>query len=318
MLTTLLFSCQEESIFLEENQNVSQFTDNGIVINGRFFFTSKESLGQQIQKFKHEDISIIENKFETIYLNGFRSHIPIVNPENKTLLFQFAEEKTSIKNNSSYEYKSNKKEDDEDGFISDPFFAAVVNQNNEIIVGDTLYKYTKEKGLYFSNIKDSSSLFNYFNNSSANKSSNYKTAAANVVDDPCEERELYGGTTEVEDNVFRYVAPIDEEGCDTGGGSGGGSSIPVVTAEENINTIINSLPECNGTKGSEFRDLFGNSYYCRSYWTDTRRIHTEFWSKDWKVYTSTGIMVKAQRKFFGVWNKSKVDELYLGINKILL
>lgn len=29
-------------------------------------------------------------------------------------------------------------------------------------------------------------------------------------------------------------------------------------------------------------------------------------------------MVKSQRKFLGVWNRSEVDELYLGINKIML
>ncbi len=316
MFSTLLFSCQEESLFLEENQSTSQFADDGTVIKGRFFFNSKESLGKQIQKFEEEDISVIENKFETFYKNGFRSHTPVVNSENETLLTTFAKERAYLRSLSQNNYKSTEKEDDEDGFISDPFFAAVVNQNNEIIVGDTLYKYTEEKGLYFSHIKDSTFLFNYFNNEIVNKSINYKIASA--VDAPCAERDQYGGITQVGENVLRYVAPIDEEGCDTGGGSSGGSSIPVVTAEENINTIINGLPECIGKAGSEFRDLFGKSFYCRSYWTDTRRIHTEFWSKNWLVYTSTGIMVKSQRKFLGVWNRSKVDELYLGINKILL
>jgi hypothetical protein len=51
MFSILLFSGQEESIFLEENQSTSQFADGGTVINGRFFFNSK----QQIQKSKPVD-----------------------------------------------------------------------------------------------------------------------------------------------------------------------------------------------------------------------------------------------------------------------
>ena len=64
ILSSILSSCQDETIFLDKSQNLSQITENGTIINGRFFFTSKESLEQQIQKFEKEDISIVENKFE--------------------------------------------------------------------------------------------------------------------------------------------------------------------------------------------------------------------------------------------------------------
>jgi len=119
MFSILLFSCQEESLFLEENQSTSQFADDGTVINGRFFFNSKESLGKQIQKFEEEDVSVIENKFEIFYKNGFRSHTPVVNSENEALLTTFAKERAYLRSLSQSKYKSTEKEDDEDGFISE-------------------------------------------------------------------------------------------------------------------------------------------------------------------------------------------------------
>jgi hypothetical protein len=264
------------------------------------------------------NFSLIENKFEKLYINGFRSHQAMVNPENETLLMKFAEEKAAIRNLSS-KYKSSGDKDKEHDFIPDPFFAAIVNQNNELIVGDTLYKYTKEKGLFFAHLKDSTHLFNFFKNDETNKNTKNKSTRKESISnvDPCEERELYGGVTSVDETISRYVAPIEEEDCG-GGYGGGGSTTPAVTVEENISEIINNLPNCQGVKGNFFQTLFGKSYYCKQYWTGTTRLRTEFWSKNWLVYASTGIQVKSQRKILGAWFKNKVSVLYLGINKVLL
>jgi len=46
ILSSILSSCQDETIFLDKSQNLSQITENGTIINGRFFFTRfvKESI----------------------------------------------------------------------------------------------------------------------------------------------------------------------------------------------------------------------------------------------------------------------------------
>ncbi|KAB1069723.1 hypothetical protein F6U93_02590 [Tamlana haliotis] len=48
---------------------------------------------------------------------------------------------------------------EEEDFISDPLVGAFLNQKDEIIVNDTLYKFSKRKGIFFSHVKDSASLF---------------------------------------------------------------------------------------------------------------------------------------------------------------
>lgn len=210
--------------------------------------------------------------------------------------------------------------EDEENYIADPFLASLVNKNDEIIVNDTIYKFTKEKGLFFTHVKDSTYLFDYFKKEEEKEIKGISKSILKLS--PCDMKSRYGGVTRINSKVSRYIRP-NNEFC-----SGGVTyrppvssppSYPQTSEEERLNNIINSLPICDGrARGNSFQSLFGKSYVCRNYFSSNRRIKTEFWDQSWGFYKSVGILTKTQRKRFGIWWASNSDEIHLGINHILL
>lgn len=220
---------------------------------------------------------------------------------------------------SSNKTDSEEDEENEEEFIADPLLASLVNENNEIIVNDTLYKFTKEKGLFFTHVKDSTYLFNFFKeDAEQSKRTNLKSASAYRVT-PCEMRAQYGGITRVDDRISRYLRPIEDDCYGGGGGSGGRNPNPVpqLSEEEQLQKFVNGLTDCD-VKKPIFQNIFGRTFVCRDYFDSKHRIKTEFWDQNYKIYQSVGIQTKTQRKRFWVWWASKSDVIYLGINRILL
>ncbi|QDH80978.1 hypothetical protein FKX85_18780 [Echinicola soli] len=264
-------------------------------------------MSSSIEEFKQEDDDATAEKFEKYYESGFRSHRAIVSPENESLQAKF-----------SAEYKLKRRteglsvdDSEESELIADPYLASFVNDNNEIIVNDTLYRFTEE-GLFFSHVKDSVDLFDYLND--AKKSGSF----GNKVD-PCIMVRMETGVSSVDKGVYKFIAPAPYE-CGTGGGSGGYSPIPSypqTSAEEKLQERINSLIRCNDHSNWIF-EPFGKRKFCLNYFDDKHRIKTEFWDQDYKFYKSVGVLAKTQRRRFGVWWASESDELHLGINRILL
>ncbi len=327
ILALILVSCQDELKLNNTETNQSQEVVEKTVRNGRFVFSSKESLKATIEDFQKSEIENVEKEFEKLYEKGFRSHKPIVSPENEKLQAKFSEEimlKRKLRKSSSNSFNktTNLESDEEDEeFIADPLLASLVNENNEIIVNDTLYKFTKEKGLFFTHVKDSTYLFTFLKEDSNNSNKTTSVMARPIPIDICAERRIYGGITRVDDRISRYLRPIEEDNCYSGGGGSGGGgnppSAPQTTDEERLQQIISSLPLCEG-RDNWFQNIFGKSYYCTSNFDSKHRIKTEFWDQSWLVYKSVGILTKTQRKRFGVWWASKSDEIHLGINRILL
>lgn len=94
LITLLLFltSCQKEVDIVDDpnKQPVSLIEKN--INNGRFVFSSRESLKATIEKYNSKPLEQIEQEFETYYENGFRSHRAIINPNNEILLAKFSQE----------------------------------------------------------------------------------------------------------------------------------------------------------------------------------------------------------------------------------
>ena len=81
----------------------------------------------------------------------------------------------------------------------------------------------KEKGLFFTHVKDSTYLFDFFKEESKKitKTGAKSTTAYRIA--PCEERARYGGVTRIDSRVSRYMRPIAIGGnC---GSSSSGSSV---------------------------------------------------------------------------------------------
>lgn len=323
-ISLILISCQDDLELNTKDNNLTRTAVNKTIVNGRFVFSSKESLKKTIEDFQNDEIENVEKEFEKHYKKGFRSHKPLVNPDNEQLQIKLSEEilmKRQKRKFSINSFSKTSNDEDEDEFIADPLLASLINENNEIIVNDTLYKFTKEKGLFFAHIKDSTHLFNFFKENAKHVNGTI-TKLANVNREvPCEIREMYGGVTKVNDKVSRYIRPIEDD-CNEGGGSGGGGnppSAPQTTKEERLQEIINNLPECDGNaRGNWVQGIFGKSYVCRNYFDRRRRIKTEFWDQKYLIYKSVGILTKTQRRRLGIWWALKSDEIHLGINRIYL
>lgn len=299
ILTLIFVSCQDELEINDKENSQSEVAVAKKIENGRFVFLSKESLKLTIDNFQSDGIENVEQEFKKLYEKGFRSHKPILGSQNEQLRAKFTEEILSRRENSksstTYYRNTGSTEDEEaEEFISDPLLASLVNENNEIIVNDTLYKFTKEKGVYFAHINDSTYLLNYFEGE-------FESNAQLTIDIESE-RELYGGYTDVDEKIGRFVRPNLQHAPLNEGGSGGLSSgpIPQLLNEEQLNDIVNNLPVCDGNaSGNWFQNIFGTSYVCRSYFSDTRRIKTEFWDQNWGIYKSVGILTKTQKKLLG-------------------
>jgi len=163
LATVLVFTaCQKDISLTDLSSTISKRNKDGSIVNGRFFFSSKETLSNTIKRFRKTDKSILETKFATLYKNGFRSLKPIVNPSDEMLISKLSNEINNKKSNILN--KSNNTADEDSDLIPDPMFAAVINKDNEIIVGDSIYKFTKNRGLFFASLKDSSFLFDYLKN----------------------------------------------------------------------------------------------------------------------------------------------------------
>lgn len=300
----LLFSCEKENVG-ELDSSILSSSNTSKLDDGRLIFSSREDLKSAITDFQKNESETVSSKFNQLYNSGFRSLKPIVDPNNKNLINKLSQE---IKSKS----QTIKAIAQEQEIISDPYLAALVNEDKEIVVNDTLYKFTLDKGLFYAHVKDSAHLQNYVENLIA--------SGKNMQLEPCHTRLESGGITPIDETITRYIEPI--ESCGGGGGGGGGGYVPPVPSlseEERFQNVISNLTECNGTAGGNWvQNLFGDSFVCRSYFDGDHRIKTEFWNQGFGFYESVGAQVKTQTKTLGIWWASDSDEIHLGINRVAL
>lgn len=286
MIVFVLTSCQKELDFsdTETEQTPTVVSNTKEIQNGRFVFSSIQTFEEAIEELQNKDDDKLEREFNSLYEMGFRSHSPIVKEDNDRLIETMSIEYTQRHG----EYKTSsfsEEEADSDGFILDPFLASLVNNNNEIVINDTLYKFTENEGLFYAHIKDSTHLMNYFSDKIGNTGGS-KTRAFNNerFEPPCMLRTKFGGHTKIDDKISRYMRPpIDRDDCDGGGNPPPPPPPPAISEEERLNNIINNLIVCNGrpVRGNWVQNIFGKSYACRDYFDKKRRIKTEFWDQNW-------------------------------------
>ncbi|AUS05269.1 hypothetical protein [Pseudotamlana carrageenivorans] len=212
---------------------------------------------------------------------------------------------------------------EEEDFISDPLLGALLNEKDEIIVNDTIYKFSRRKGIFFSHVKDSASLFKAYDKmmKKDNKNSSLlKAAPVELEYQYCQERSVNGGVRRISDEAFVYVAPAELDACESNNlyvKPVTTPTTPQLSDEEKLYNLVNNMTACD--ESTPFmQNILGRTFVCRNYFDNRRRIKTEFWSQDYFFYQSVGVQAKTQTKTLGVWWASESDELVLGINRILL
>lgn len=202
----------------------------------------------------------------------------------------------------------------EDEIISDPSLAALLNEDREIIVSDSLYKYT-ENGMYFCLVKDKQKLYDYLNklNSSGNlqkqtnKTSTNSQLTSKIAIVPI---------TEVSDGINLFI-PIDYYNIGTPSLV---TNLVTTTMAQTPKLIKQNLGICSIQTSGFFQHIFGASQKDEDYYDDNRRIQISYWNQNYFLFSSIGCSARLQKreKFLGVsyWDKSYADQIELGINSI--
>ncbi|RIY38147.1 hypothetical protein CKY20_00960 [Capnocytophaga canis] len=302
-LAMVLYSCNKDT---SENLNSTSQTiliQKEGVVDGRYHFSSSESLSQTVAEMREND-ALLAQTMKTLYLEGFRSKSPIGDIENDQELIRIYN-KPSLTSRSLNE-DEDEMDEEEGSLIADPVLSSYVNEDNEIVVDNVIYKFTP-KGIFFSSLKDIEKLYSYLETIDKEELSKEEVLRL---------REYSYGNTQVSDGVFRFIAPITEE--ERAILDKERNQMVQRTPIEDLQPIIGNLPLTNGKNNWFLHTITGQSTVSEDYFDRRHRVKTEFWNQNYGFYKSVGISVRNQVRRLRVWWASDADELSLGINYIHL
>lgn len=298
----LFISCSKDK--LEEEGSISIKKTEGVK-NGIYHFSSRESLKDFIENMKNNEI-LFQQTMKRLYLNGFSSRTPVGFIDEDRELFDIMEKKYGKDSDEIID------EIEKYDLVKDPILSALINDKNEIIVNDTLYKFTN-RGLFFSKINDTTKLVNFLNKKSFNGEDIY------------EEEYYHRGVVKVEDGIYRFLAPLENNEDFSNKINIISKNIPLSLSYKNSNPIyddffkdiapiINNLPIASEENNWFLHTLFGTSKVATDYFDRRHRVKIEFWNQNYGFYKSVGVSVRNQVRRFRIWWASKADEVVLGIN----
>jgi hypothetical protein len=323
---TTMSSCQNEidsEIKSKENSLSSIELQNGTVK-----LQSKTALKDILNLYKKdvENQNKFNDKIREIQREGFKPLTPIFEENDTEKIQNFLERKKVRLQKRNLEFgfktKTSKSEEEiefDDELISDPAFAALLNEERVIYVGDSIYKYT-EMGLYFCLIKDEQKLDNYLNKLSLTTK---KTQITNRPS-PCLEtlkstRKVISEVTEVSDGIMLFI-PIDDCGGSVPNYPTPPIPRPTFPTPPTPRLIKQTLEICTIQKQGFFEQIFGERESDEDYYDDNRRVKTSFWNQNYYLFSSIGCSVRFQKrvKILGIsgWQKSYATKIELGVNGI--
>ncbi|MGS2761454.1 hypothetical protein [Sinomicrobium sp. M5D2P9] len=201
--------------------------------------------------------------------------------------------------------------DEDDEIIADPSFAAVLNEDRAIYVGDSLHVFTS-RGAYSCKIEDEQYLFDYLNGLENGDTNTKQSNTSSKVPPEPQDMNCPNGTQVISEIIdgrmtHRYVCRQSTFTPPTNTGSNIPSKLP--------HEIKQDLGFCAIEGESLWQKVFGEAETCHDYFDSRRRVKVKFWNQNYFVYSSIGVMVKYQKKYTLGWQKSDaVDYTELGIN----
>ncbi len=219
-----------------------------------------------------------------------------------------------------------------DQLVPDPNFAAVLNDNLELQVGDQLIKVTPE-GTYVTAASNRAALELMANDNSLD-SPDY-TPGTFVGDGTyAMGKEIMRYDTYEEDPNAPSLKLLPEDGGNGGGGGGGGGtsppSAPCAIKQPSTPAFPGALPAgaycafpsyLYGAKtivGGALQSLFGVNSSRENNVDSDHRIKVKLYSFNYKVYASIGLKAKFQEKgMFGIWGKTDCPKIVLGWDAVV-
>lgn len=301
LLSFIITSCKKDNdTFVEDqkNEEPQQTLVTDGVVGGRYQFSSSESLSKMMGELRNDE-ELLEKKMKELYLKGFRPKYPIGDIENDPELIKLYEGRPDTVDDETEEEK------EEENMISDPLLASFIDENNEIVVKDTLYKFTT-RGVFSSHLKDSLKLKGYL------KDRQPQLSAEELL----KLRETASGKQQVADGVYRFIAPISE--LERNNIKEEQKRIANLTPANELQPIIDGLPITRGDRNWFFHRIFGESRVATEHFDRRHRVKIEFFNQNYGFYKSVGISVRNQTRRFRIWWASKANEVVLGINYIYM
>ena len=313
LLTVMFANCSKEFSEKEEipvavQENVSFNKDNSVLS-----FSSSNLFEKYMETYEQN-----EKEIEKFYADGFVPYKPIetINEETFLELNQkkqaiLATEKGSLFHyNSSLTRKSKETDEDydeeDDMFITNDKFASLLNAKGEIIVNDTIYRFTPV-GRFSSHISKKYLLDDY-------------------IDKLSLDTEFSEGTVFVTKDIQRFI-PLREQF----------KNYEIVQNEnedvsfedENqlqkrltsraLPTDTNHYNSCNNSRSHWIDRIFGVSYTCEYQFTKKRKLRTTFAVENYGFYMEVYAQAKFKQKtWFGWYSSRDAEKVYLRVNHAAL
>ena len=335
MCLFLIVSCQKSEIVdVIENNEIENKIE---VQNGILSFSTKDLLSRTVEDLKQISDVEKEVKLSLYYNEGFMPLYPHFKEEDVEKLVNFSNRKSdrlqnilsinpqSRSNTSSIAANKDFAGEFDDDLISDDEFASILNDNREIIVGDTLYKYTYS-GVFSVHKSEKELLDNYIRDNNLEfdipdpillKRGSTKLTAQITKEVPTMQRILLQECGSPNNNISEFF----NEDCNGGGGGSGGSqggSNPPVDHTQSLVNLIADLDACETLNGflNSGLGLLGVSKKCYSNFDSSYRTKTKYWKENYLIWNSIGVKVKHQKKgWTGLWRAQNTDEVALSISQ---
>lgn len=253
-----------------------------------------------------------EDDITDFYKEGFVPYRPLNSLDEKTF-FELTQAKNTIIQkevnlflrsvNVEEGENDNEIDEEDDDFIKNDKFASVLNAKGEIIIADTIYRYTPY-GRFSSHISKKEKLETYINEIPQNY-------------------QVVEGTTFVTEDIQRFIPLRDEfkkyqivEMSNIENFSENKQSNESKTARFSLPEDTSQYVSCHNSRSSWIDRIFGVSYVCEFRFDNKKRkLRTTFAVENYGIYMEVYAQAKFKQKtWFGWFSSRDAKYTYLKIN----
>ncbi|MBO7478372.1 MAG: hypothetical protein J6U04_10620 [Salinivirgaceae bacterium] len=295
----LVISCNDdkESIIPTVEDSVEKVT----VENGRIKFATQDDFADFMNaNVSGNDVDVYAKKIRQFEKLGFASY------SFKNVSFDgrvYSADTDSLSYNEDGDFEEFENDEDVD-FICDPYFAGILNTDNELQIGDFIYRYT-HFGMFYTSSDNVEAMEDFI---AATDTSYYSTLPAEEETEvACD---IYYYRFNYEQSISIEDIYLDEEENEVAMNNAKGTLKKAVNYDNK--PTPSSLKQCGDMKNTLLTKALGPSIHCYDNFSSKKRIHVKVWNQNYRVYSSLGLNVRCQQKRLGVWFAKKIDELELG------
>lgn len=309
-------SCENEKI---DSNIITQINKSEVSLkDGRLSFPDKESLNQIYKEYANASDDKLSSFLDPLYQKAFHSLRPLATEKNEELLYNLYKNKTVSENNlkkstlkiaeENFDYLDNIEE-----VIGDDTYAALLNSEGEIQVGEDVYKYT-DVGLFIVKANKLDNLENYL---TTNKiSENLAIETSQTVKQTINEKFPQEGLTIINSDIS-YFRTTSSETSNTQNlnkisvSKYNNNTSKSTATDPDYNSFLNNLGSCDPHSGI-FGDLFGENDVCIDKYESRRRVKTKAFNYNYLLVYHLGVKcVHQYRVWTGFWRVEATDEIRL-------